>query len=236
MLYPFWQYFGGKWRAAPKYPRPVHSKIVEPFAGAAGYSLRYHWLDITLVEKYAVIAEIWRYLISVRRSEFMRLPVVRSVDDLPSKTPIGARYLIGFLLNKASTRPGRNATAGVIHHQDAFGWNEGFTIAKREQLGNQLDSIRHWKIIEGTYRQSPARTATWFIDPPYQSACGRSYVHSDIDYTDLASFSVSRPGQVIVCDNTDATWLPFSPFLSLKVGCGSNRSMNRSMEAIWTKG
>jgi len=34
MLKPFWQYYGGKWRAAPHYPKPRHDTIVEPFAGA----------------------------------------------------------------------------------------------------------------------------------------------------------------------------------------------------------
>lgn len=39
-LKPFWRYYGGKYRAAPRYPVPLHRTIVEPFAGAAGYSLR----------------------------------------------------------------------------------------------------------------------------------------------------------------------------------------------------
>jgi hypothetical protein len=34
-LRPFWRYYGGKWRAAPRYPRPTHDTIIEPFAGAA---------------------------------------------------------------------------------------------------------------------------------------------------------------------------------------------------------
>jgi len=40
-LRPFWRYYGGKWRAAPSYPSPRCETIIEPFAGAAGYSLRY---------------------------------------------------------------------------------------------------------------------------------------------------------------------------------------------------
>ena len=35
-LKPFFTYYGGKYRAAPKYPEPVHGSIVEPFAGSAG--------------------------------------------------------------------------------------------------------------------------------------------------------------------------------------------------------
>ena len=39
-LLPFWAYYGGKWRSAPRYPAPVHGRIIEPFAGAAGYAMR----------------------------------------------------------------------------------------------------------------------------------------------------------------------------------------------------
>jgi hypothetical protein len=41
-LRPFFGYYGGKWRDAVKhYPPPEHTRIVEPFAASAGYSLRY---------------------------------------------------------------------------------------------------------------------------------------------------------------------------------------------------
>jgi hypothetical protein len=33
MLRPFWRYYGGKWRAAPRYPAPRYDTIIEPFAG-----------------------------------------------------------------------------------------------------------------------------------------------------------------------------------------------------------
>jgi len=47
-LRPFWRYYGGKFRAAPRYPTPTHKTIVEPFAGAAGYSLRVDDLRVHL--------------------------------------------------------------------------------------------------------------------------------------------------------------------------------------------
>jgi hypothetical protein len=34
-LKPFIRLYGGKYRAAPRYPKPLHDT---PFAGAAGYS------------------------------------------------------------------------------------------------------------------------------------------------------------------------------------------------------
>jgi site-specific DNA-adenine methylase len=73
-LRPFLRYYGGKWSLAPSYPEPRFATIIEPFAGAAGYSLRYADRRVTLVEKYPVIAGIWRYLIvwRCRRSRSKR--------------------------------------------------------------------------------------------------------------------------------------------------------------------
>lgn len=76
-LRPFWRYYGAKWRIAPRYPAPRHRTIVEPFAGAAGYSLRYPDRDVILVEKYHVIAEIWRWLIAATPDEVRAIPWTR---------------------------------------------------------------------------------------------------------------------------------------------------------------
>src|SRR5689334_5925034 len=86
-LKPFWRYYGGKWRAAPRYPTPLHDTIVEPFAGAAGYSLRYPDRRVILVDAYPVIAGMWRYLIRVSADEIRRIPEVEHVDALPSWVP-----------------------------------------------------------------------------------------------------------------------------------------------------
>jgi len=43
---------------------------------------------------------------------------------------------------------------------------------------------------------------------------------------------VDRPGQVIVCENSGATWLPFEPFRTIKSTPGS-RGKGHSSEVIW---
>lgn len=49
---PFFGYYGGKWRDAVKnYPAPEHAVIVEPFAGSAGYALRYPDRKVVLCER-----------------------------------------------------------------------------------------------------------------------------------------------------------------------------------------
>ena len=55
---PFFTFFGGKWRAAPRYPLPIHNVIVEPFAGAAGYSVRNHQKKIILIENGSIIRKL----------------------------------------------------------------------------------------------------------------------------------------------------------------------------------
>ena len=72
-LRPFFCYYGGKWRAAPKYPAPEHDTIVEPFAGAAGYATRYPDRKVVLVERDPVIAGLWRYLTKVSPAEIERM-------------------------------------------------------------------------------------------------------------------------------------------------------------------
>jgi site-specific DNA-adenine methylase len=61
-----WPYYGGKWRAALRYPIP-RSTVVEPFAGAAGYSLRWAQqgfrFDVHLYDLDERVAALWRYLV-----------------------------------------------------------------------------------------------------------------------------------------------------------------------------
>ncbi len=216
---PFWRYYGGKWRMAPHYPAPRHERIVEPFAGAAGYSMRYYWHRVTLVERYATLAEMWRYLIAVTPAEVRRIPEVDDVADLPDWVPAGGRALVGFSMNSACSTPRRTLSAGrrklrALHRQF-----EGWTTSLRERVAYQVTLIRHWAIVEGDYSLAPDDEATWFIDPPYQLA-GKHYVHgsSKLDYPALGEWCTRRVGQVIVCENAGATWLPFEPFMLAKAG------------------
>lgn len=229
-LHPFWRYFGGKWRLAPRYPAPRHRTIIEPFAGAAGYALRHYTHDVILVERFATIAEIWRWLIAAPSSEVRRVPLVEAVDELPSWVSEGARALVGFNLNAASTVPCRTLSSGLRAHQDR-GWKfSGWTQATRERVAVQVQQIRHWKILEGDYRNAPEIEATWFVDPPYANAAGSRYAHHDLDRGELASWCRARRGQVIVCENEGADYLPFRPLALAKGGPRSSGSA----EVIWT--
>lgn len=228
-LRPFWRYYGAKWRIAPRYPAPRHRTIIEPFAGAAGYSLRYPEREVILVEKYHVIAEIWRWLIAATPDEVRAIPTVDAVADLPAWVPGGARWLVGFNLGAQLKRPSRNLSSGLAARRDRV-WCEGWTAAMRERVARQVPAIRHWRVVEGDYTAAPDLEATWFVDAPYQGRAGRAYVHhsGSVDYPALAAWCRARRGQTVVCESASATWLPFQPF-------GETRGMGGapSREAIW---
>lgn len=237
MLRPFWYYYGGKWRAAPRYPAPRHDLIIEPFAGAAGYAMRYPDRDVLLIEKYPVVAEIWRYLISADPEQIRATPTdIDSIDELPSWVPAGLRSLIGFSMNHAAASPRKTLSAGRRRLRAAGRASEGWSHKMRERVASQVPQIRHWQIWETSYATIDVFNpqATWFIDPPYQRA-GSHYVHgsSVIDFAHLATWCQSRQGQVVVCEAAGAAWLPFRPFAEIRsFGAGGLRQ--KSAEVIWT--
>jgi hypothetical protein len=230
-LRPFWCYYGGKWRLAPSYPAPRYRTIVEPFAGAAGYSLRYPARDVVLVERYHVVAEVWRFLTGASESEVLRIPCVEAVDDLPAWVCQGARWLVGFCLNSGTAAPRRVLSSGNRQVQAMGRKLAGWTPERRAMVASQLDAVSHWQIIEGDYTDAPDVEATHFIDPPYMGKAGDHYVHraSALDFAGIGRFAQARRGQVIVCESAGATWLPFGPHCNSKAGHG--RAVSR--EVVW---
>ena len=74
--------------------------------------------------------------------------------------------------------------------------------------------------------------ATWFVDPPYQSAGKHYRFGSDrIDYAHLSAWCQNLPGQTIVCEGGDANWLDFERLADIK----TTRSGKRATEAVWMR-
>lgn len=227
----FFSYYGGKWRAAPRYPAPLYGTIIEPFAGAAGYAHRYPDHNVILVERNPKVMATWRYLLRASSEEIRALPLIEageSVDSLPVCEE--ARLLIGWWLNKGSAAPCRRPSAWMraMTHSTSF-WGPQI----RERIASQVDRIRHWRLIEGDYTDAPDIAATWFVDPPYIGA-GKHYPTQPDDFAALGAWCRERRGQVMVCENVGATWLPFRPFLDIK-GNESRTGGKVSHEALWTQ-
>ena len=111
--------------------------------------------------------------------------------------------------------------------------NASFWSAKRRRLLAELvPKISHWEVMNNVYWNAPDIPATWFVDPPYNNNAGKAYKHGQqgIYYGHLGSWCRSRKGQVIVCENAGADWLPFMPFRKI----AGTRNKNSS-EVIWTK-
>lgn len=225
---PFFCFYGGKWRAAPHYPAPRFGRVIEPFAGAAGYSTRHHERDVILVEADPVIAGLWRWLISAPPAEILALPlqIPDTVRDL-GLAP-GPSALIGFWLNKGTVSPRQRPGAWMRQglRPRSF-WGPEI----RARIAAQVDAIRHWTVVEGDFTEAPDEEATYFIDPPYVGA-GVHYRKRFDRHAALGDWCRSRRGQVIACENAGATWLPFEPFKVIKA-TESRTGGKRSAEAIW---
>lgn len=231
-LRPFFGYYGGKWRnALNHYPRPEFTTIIEPFAGSAGYSLRYANLNVVLCEIDPILTEVWRYLIRVKPKEILSISDVEpggSVDDL--KICQEAQWLVGFWLNRATASPRRSPSKWMRERiRPGSFWGDRV----RQTIASQVTMIRHWKIHNCDYVDCPtSAAATWFVDPPYQWAGQHYRFGSDaIDYPALAAWCRSRKGQVIVCENEGATWLPFRTLADVK----TTRAARRSSEVCWLR-
>lgn len=212
-------YYGSKSKIVGCYPHPKHDKIIEPFAGSARYSLEYFEKDVLLVDKYKTIIKVWHYLQEASERDILTLPRLKKgdcVDDYD--LPEAAKYFLGFLVARGVESPRRFVSSFV----------EDITPALK-RVASSLFKIKHWEIKLDDYNNIDNQNATWFIDPPYQFG-GEYYKESNknIDYRELAGWCKNRKGQIIVCENSKAIWLPFKQMTV------QNGSKYKTIEVIWS--
>jgi len=217
-----WSYYGTKKRIAKHYPLPRHEQIIEPFCGAAQYSLydRNWENDVWLNDKYVVVYKLWKWLIeSATKSGILSLPDMEAGDKVDSyDLSEEERYLIGFCINSGSSQPKKT----VAKYNS---WNKTKT-----DIANNIHKIKHWKITNLSYDDIENVRATWFIDPPYQY--GGQWYHSSvdnkkIDFKNLSCYCSERLGQTIVCENSKADWMDFQPLVEMK------GQLHKTMETVW---
>ncbi len=207
------KFYGAKHTLAPSYPAPLHSTIVEPFAGAAGYSVHHRsTARVILYEKDQAIVSLWERLLGMDVSELLAVP-----------DPVPGDMSSDILVALAAGRTTRDTP-------------EKFTVSARmaqryrpmvRRIASVLDECRHFEVHCGEYTMAPDIEATWYIDPPYHHPGGDArwdrsrggrYLHSnrDIDYPALAEWARARPGQVIVCEQEGAPWMDWTHTLSAR--------------------
>lgn len=209
-----WSYYGSKSKLIKYYPAPTLDKIIEPFGGTAKYSLKYFEKEVIIYELFHKIYEIWKYLQSASKKDILSLPNIGYKEKIPSSLSNPEKWLIGYCVARGAPRP---ATMGHKFNS----WERD-----KIRISEDLYKIRHWKILNTNGLLHPNEKATWFIDPPYQKM-GYKYNFNKINYNELSVWCKERLGQVIVCENADARWLPFAPIKTFRGVIKTN------VEACW---
>lgn len=208
-------YYGSKNKIAKLYPAPMFETVIEPFAGAAWYSLHHKKGKVFLNEKYDVIANIWEWLIKnadaetiLNNKDFYAGQDISNIDLAKAH-----KDLIGFCINRGSIAPKSIVQKWSCQVKAKPDW-ASTTAFSLERVAKLLPIVKDWEVKQGDYKDLPNIEATWFIDPPYKYG-GEHYVMNGINYDELAEWCKSRKGQVIVCENTSADWLDFEPLIEI---------------------
>lgn len=211
-------YYGRKKQLAKHYPDALHDVIIEPFAGAAAYSMyRDRWKkQVYLIERDPRVAEIWQWLIEEASPA--------TISSLP-ELKVGEKSSEFLHIIHAATKMAFAYKTIKVTPVLERNWE-----ISRRLMAESVHKVKHWQIICGDYTVAPDIEATWFIDPPYRGPAGRGYKYSSdqIDYTDLAAWIRSRQGQVIACEGAEGDYLPFEP-LRTSMGVAGKQSV----EKVW---
>jgi len=209
--------------------------IIEPFAGGASYSLAHHEHQVWLNDIDGAVAAIWNFIIHSLGSGSAEIPseFMQNVKqgDKVSKMPGAESWPLGLLrLIQSEANVGTQGATGIHDQVTKF----AVPTIKRlpAKMAYWAPRVAHWRITQCDYRDLPNLEATWFMDPPYNNAAGQRYRHHGIDYAELAEWCRSRRGQVIVCEQVGATWLPFED-LAPRQGVRSRYQKSETREVVW---
>lgn len=234
-------YFGAKHGLARFYPPPEFDTVVEPFAGAAGYSC--YWASqgkvkhAILVDRNEHVVALWHRLQKMTEKQLMRIECPPKGDRTTEPLIAAASGKQGMAVLAGKSR---QVTDRMLHSWPRL----------QARIARALPYIRTWDVQLEDYMSCKNVAATWFVDPPYIqrlgsgnfiTAGGHSYTTGGTggfdsafngSYIDLARWSRSRRGQVIVCEQLPADWLPFGAFRNQRNGVGAGTQSTRT-EAIW---
>lgn len=223
---PLFKWFGSKWLGSKYYPGPHSSKIIEPFAGGAGYSLRYCNRDVTIAESNEYIFMLWEWLIKqASREDIICIPLGLKEGADITELPLSFGQQ---LLLKNWQR-----TNNVGHCWTISPWGDKpgqWTESTRNRVANDISCVKHWSVVKDGFLLLESDLAldssiTWFIDPIYQY--NYQYGMKNFPHDRLAAAVKDLKGQVVVCEaicpKTGA--IPdYLPFVFFKESVTSRRS------------
>src|SRR3954469_19028349 len=95
-------YYGSKFKIAKTYPKPEYNTIIEPFAGAAWYSILHHHKNVILNEKFETIYNLWCWLVKEATKEEIlnNRNFIINQDISGIELPQEHKDLIGFCINR----------------------------------------------------------------------------------------------------------------------------------------
>jgi site-specific DNA-adenine methylase len=198
-------YYGSKSKIVGKYPQPVYDKIIEPFAGSARYALKYHDREVVLYETYHKVYEVWKYLIKASMRDILALPDLEIGDDIREHKYLSdaERWLIGYQLQRGNARPGCIVNARCNWNRDKI------------RIANTVDRVKHWEIRNESGVDADWGVATVFCDPPYMVQ-KHGYTDGAVDYVGLSNKILASDSHVIVCGNSDDSWMDFEPLCEMQ--------------------
>lgn len=216
-------YFGSKQRLAPTYQPPGYDVIVEPFAGAAAYSV--YWLkqrsdiEAVLFDVDPMVVGLWRRILEMSPDELWTYPD-------PVVGQMSSDMLWGSCASATSSW--RSVAAGRQFQVTEWMARDFPTIKRRMAADLAEIGGGRIKVVEASWDTVPNMSATWFIDPPYQHQGHRYTSGNGIDFDLLGRWCQSRQGQVIVTEAAPADWLDFEPHR-----IHQDQTNQKRMELVW---
>lgn len=242
-IHPLFKWFGSKWLSSKTLPPPKHDRIVEPFAGGAGYSLRYCERDVLICENDLHLAKLWPWLIGEATEAMIR--------DIPIGVPIGTDIrTLGLSQGQALLLKSWQRTNNVGDCWTISPWGNKpgqWTANTSARVAEEVHAIKHWQFALDGMRvmqhaiELGAATSMWFLDPMYEF----NYQYRNKighDYAELGRLAQALPGQAVVCEavcpktGKVPNWLPFEHFGERITSRRKAEQNHHSKELIWTKG
>lgn len=197
---PLFKWFGSKWQNSKYYPSPHKNKIVEPFAGGAGYSLRFNRDNVIIAEVDSHINNLWNWLIHEANTD--------DVLEIPTDIPVGLDIrTIPMSMGQKLLLKNWQRTNNIGDCWTVSPWGNmpgQWTENTRKRVSGDVGKIKHWQLFKDGFEllESPLADddeITWFIDPPYLYNY-KYKMKNEFSYERLACAVKRLKGQVVVCE------------------------------------